>query len=155
MEPLKQWICDVCGKIIERPEDGYVVWGYDEDGRIDKIRILHQNRRGDQERQGCDHDRFQFPNSLPIDRFLGDDGKILLLSLVDPGPFFREEYRDQIADKRQFLDVVRRFQIPYYEEARLYLDRARAEGFLDGANEIYTYLPSTLKSVVEEYGSKE
>ena len=25
MEPLKQWVCDVCGKIIETPDDGYVV----------------------------------------------------------------------------------------------------------------------------------
>ena len=39
MEPLKQWVCDVCGKIIETPDDGYVVWGENAEGKIDKIRI--------------------------------------------------------------------------------------------------------------------
>lgn len=36
MEPLKQWICDVCGQVIENNEDAYVVWGRDESGKIDK-----------------------------------------------------------------------------------------------------------------------
>lgn len=42
MEPLKQWVCDVCGKIIETPDDGYVVWGENAEGKIDKMRILHK-----------------------------------------------------------------------------------------------------------------
>lgn len=56
MEPLRQWICDVCGKVIEKPEDGYVVWGTNEEGKIDKIRILHKNNHVDGYIIGCDHD---------------------------------------------------------------------------------------------------
>lgn len=57
MEPLRQWICDVCGKVIEKPEDGYVVWGTNEEGKIDKIRILHKNNHVDGYIIGCDHEK--------------------------------------------------------------------------------------------------
>lgn len=36
MEPLKQWVCDVCGKIIETPDDGYVVWVEMQKGKLIK-----------------------------------------------------------------------------------------------------------------------
>jgi len=29
LQPLKQWFCDVCGEVIEDPEDGYVLWSVD------------------------------------------------------------------------------------------------------------------------------
>lgn len=154
MEPLKQWICDVCGKIIETPEDGYVVWGTDENGLIDKIKILHKNSHVNGERTGCDCDR-RYSMSLPLESFLGDDGKVVFMSLMDPGPYFVEEYRNRIADMRLFLDVFRRLQIPYYEEARLYWAEARTDGFFAGANEVWTYLPRTLQALVEEYRDGE
>lgn len=154
MEPLKQWICDVCGKVIEKPKDGYVVWGENEQGQIDKIRILHKNKHVDGHVTGCDHDR-RYSMSLPIESFLGDDGKVLLLSLIDPGPDFREEYRDHIADMRLFLEFFRRVQLPYYEEARIYWDKARSDGYFAGANEIWSYLPENLKTLTEEYSAEK
>lgn len=154
MEPLKQWICDVCGKVIESPSEGYVVWGENEDGMVDKFRIIHQNRHIDGKIVGCDCDR-KYNLSMPLESFLGDEGKVQFLSIVDPGPEFTSEYRDQIANKRLFLEVVRRLQIPYYEEARIYWNRARADGFFCGANEVWTYLPETLKCLIEEYRPKD
>ena len=153
MEPLKQWVCDVCGRIIETPEDGYVVWGKNHDGLIDKIRILHKNNHVNGERIGCDLDR-RFSFSLPLESFLGDEGKVRFLSLIDPGPDFIQDYRNHIADIRLFLEIFRRLQIPYYEEARLYWDMAQADGFFDGANEVLTYMPRTLQRIVEEYCDK-
>lgn len=26
LQPLKQWICDTCGEIIEAPHDGWLEW---------------------------------------------------------------------------------------------------------------------------------
>lgn len=154
MEPLRQWICDVCGKVIEKPEDGYVVWGENEQGQIDKIRILHKNNHVDEHVTGCDHDH-RYSMSLPLESFLGDNGKVRLLSLIDPGPDFRAKYQEHIADIRLFLEFFRRVQLPYYEEARLYWGKARADGFFDGANEIWTYLPRNLKMLIEEYSDNE
>lgn len=154
MEPLRQWICDVCGRVIEKPEDGYVVWGTNEQGKIDKIRILHKNNHVNGCVTGCDHDH-RYPLSLPVESFLGDDGKVLLLSLIDPGSNFQAEYQEHIANMRLFLEFFRRVQLPYYEEARLYWEKARVDGYFAGANEIWTYLPSTLKTLIEEYADDE
>lgn len=153
MEPLQQWICDVCGGIIEKPEDGYVVWSRDIDKKLDRIRIVHKNKIVGDKRVGCDRDK-SFPLSMDLKSFLGPKGIVRLLSMVDPGPNFTNEYEDRIANKRLFLEFVRRLQIPYYEEARLYWNEAMADGFFDGANEIKTYDPEDLQSLVEEYGNK-
>ncbi len=154
MEPLRQWICDVCGKVIEKPEDGYVVWGTNEQGKIDKIRILHKNNHVNGCVTGCDHDHgHRYPSSLPVESFLGDDGKVRLLSLIDPGPDFQAEYQEHIANMRLFLEFFRRVQLPYYEEARLYWEKARADGYFAGANEIWTYLPRNLKMLIDEYST--
>ena len=146
MEPLKQWVCDVCGKIIETPDDGYVVWGENAEGKIDKIRILHKNNHVGNCKVGCDHDR-RYSMSLPLESFLGDEGKVHFLSMIDPGPDFREDYREHIADKRLLLETFRRLQLPYYEEARLYWDKAKADGYFDGANEIWPQSRSSRTSV--------
>lgn len=151
MEPLKQWVCDVCGKVIESPDDGYVVWGENAEGKIDKIRILHRNTSIGDCAVGCDHDRYRYPMSLPLESFLGDEGMVRFLSMIDPGPDFCENYKERIADKRLLLETFRRLQLPYYEEARLYWPKATADGYFDGASEIWRYLPQTLKSLIEKY----
>lgn len=152
MEPLKQWVCDVCGHVIENNEDAYVVWGRDKSGKINKMRIVHKNYRlDDGTKTGCDWDQITYNESLPISCFLGAEGIAQLLALIDPGCFHVEDYADRIADVRLFVEMFRRFQIPYYEEARFYLSRARADGFLWDSNEVDMYLPSTLKKVIDEY----
>ena len=46
---------------------------------------------------------------------------------------------------------MRRLTIPYYEEARLYWSRAEADGFFDGANEVWLYMPHNLEALIERY----
>ena len=152
MEPLKQWICDVCGEIIEKPEDGYVVWGTDQEDKLDKMLILHKNNRHkDGTKTGCDREKMKYTSLLPLSSFLGDDGKVLFLSLVDAGPYHCPEYKNNVADVRLLLEVYRRLQIPYYEEARLYWDRAMEDGYFQEANEVWMYLPETLRRLIELY----
>jgi hypothetical protein len=43
-------------------------------------------------------------------------------------------------------------QLPYYEEARFYWNDARRDGYFTGANEVWIYLPSTLKELIQLYG---
>ena len=147
MEPLIQWICDLCGKVIEKPEDGYVAWGENEQRQIDRIRILHKNNHVNGHIPGCGHDNFRSPMSQPLESLLGDNGKVYLLSMIDPDPGLCWEFSKRIADMRLFLEFFRRVQLPYYEEARMYWGKARSDSFFDGANEIWTYLPRNLKAV--------
>lgn len=156
LEPLKQWVCDVCGRIIESPEEGYVIWNENDDGMIDKIRIVHKNALKNGKQEGCDKDLKNYPRSSSLVSFLGDEGKVLFLSLVDPGPNFIKEYKKSISDIRLFLEVFRRLQLPYYEEARLYWNKARDAGFFADVNEVSLYLPKTLKYIVDNYsGGKD
>jgi hypothetical protein len=40
--PLKQWICDTCGEVIERPNEGYVQFvDSNNDGNYDDFVIVH------------------------------------------------------------------------------------------------------------------
>ena len=50
------------------------------------------------------------------------------------------------------MELVRRLTIPHYEEARLYWDKAKQNGFFEGANEIWVYLPNNLRDLIQEYG---
>lgn len=76
LKPLKQWVCDVCGEVIEKPEDGYVVWNDDDEFRYFDFTVIHQGR--------CDNDRL--PNSLPVTEFLGEQGITVLMSKLSLGP---------------------------------------------------------------------
>jgi hypothetical protein len=50
------------------------------------------------------------------------------------------------------LEIICRLHVPYYEEARRYFAEARADGHLDGVNEVALYMEDTLKSIVDKYG---
>lgn len=146
MEPLNQWICDTCGEVIERPEDGYVIWKEDEEGKLDDILIIHRNGLPN---KSCDDKSYRL--SLDLESFIGANGLVRLLSIVDPGPYHCNEYSNKVSNMRKFVDVIRRLHIPYYEEARLYWHEALADGFFNGANEVWMYLPRTLQELIERY----
>ena len=59
----------------------------------------------------------------------------------------------RVEDIREFIEFARRLALPYYEEARLYWPKAEQDGFFDGANEIWIYLPITLEKLVRTYGA--
>ena len=149
LKPLKQWYCDVCGKIIKKPEDGYVIWSTNDNFEITDIKIIHQNKMRRGKLTGCDRHEPEYMSSLPLDCFLGDVGKAELLAMVDPGPRFYSEYKNHIADKRMFIEFVKRVQLPYYEEARFYMESEVGLRILDGANEVYALLPRTLKAIID------
>jgi hypothetical protein len=155
MEVLKQWVCDVCGHIIETPEKCYVVWKYK--GTKEKqfeYKIVHQNHTDEHGKKcGCDNDR-SYHCSASMSGFLGDRGMVKLLSMIDPGALHMPEYKEQIKNIRDFLEFFRRVQLPYYEEARLYWGCARNDGYFVGANEVWIYLPSTLKDLIEKYSKR-
>ncbi|WP_054749993.1 hypothetical protein [Ruminiclostridium josui] len=41
LKPLGQWICDVCGEVIQSPKDGYVQWNRNLNQEIDDFVIVH------------------------------------------------------------------------------------------------------------------
>ncbi|MFZ0772879.1 MAG: hypothetical protein WCA49_24205 [Candidatus Sulfotelmatobacter sp.] len=54
-----------------------------------------------------------------------------------------------VHDLREWTVFFRRLHLPYYEEVRQCTQGLREERD-GGANEIYLYLPDTLKQIIEE-----
>ena len=141
MEPLKQWICDRCGEVIERPEDGYVFWKKP-NFKNEDFQIVHHVR--------CNLDQ-SYTQSMDLRRFLGADGLVRLLSKLDPGSMHQPNHQCEVSNMREFVEFFRRLQLPYYEEARIYWGVAKDDGFFSDANEVWIYLPSTLKELIQQY----
>jgi hypothetical protein len=125
--PLMGWRCASCGELIIRIEDGWVEWLASEDDygitRVRGLRLVHRlilNSR-DSDRNRCRYDdRREFKQDcslvegLPLDRFVGADGLMLLLSLLAESEMPRAE----------LLELVKRVHIPGYEQTREVFEEA-------------------------------
>ena len=125
--PLRGWRCASCGELITRIEDGWVEWLASEDDygitRVRGLRLVHRlifnSRTSDRNRCRYD-DRREFKQDhslvegLPLDRFVGADGLMLLLSLLAESEMPRAE----------LLELVKRVHIPGYEQTREVFEEA-------------------------------
>lgn len=153
LRPLEQFVCDTCGEIIDTPEQGYIEWL--DDKKAGRFNIVHHSLRSPLKpsRSCYQHENAYGRSDSALQDFLGSRGVVEMLSFIDVGHYHRPEYHGpDVADLREWTEVARRLFIPHYEEARLYWDRALADGFFEGANELWPYLPETLQKLIEQYG---
>jgi hypothetical protein len=160
--PLEQWLCDTCGRLIEGVAEGYVEWNAENtfgDKEIAKdFHIVHVGGRSSLGPPGyCfQHQNARGRRDLPMKDFLGPKGIAQMLSFLDVGTFHLEEYSGHaVGDMREFVELFRRTQLPYYEQARNYFSRAKRDDFLGSPNEIYLFMPQTLKEIIQEYAESE
>ena len=113
------WTCSTCGELITGIDKGWVEWlaCEDEDGatRLKGMRLVHRPSAGGSERSRCQyHFRHEFQKDqsivegLPLERFVGVDGLMLLLSLI----------AENEMPKAELLELAKRVQIPGYEQSR-------------------------------------
>lgn len=106
-EPFVRWRCDECGQWIEDAEDGWVEWRESEGALVD-FRIVHRvsvSPRGGE--QGCYGD--DIAGNMLLENTLDVDGLAWLLGVLDKFKVAQPE----------FAELVRRLQVPFYEEARV------------------------------------
>ncbi len=104
------WICDTCGEDIVDPLGGLVIW-QTEGAMAQNFRVVHKGK--------CDwNDTHKM--SLEIESFIGPDGLALLLSWLSYGPVRPCDNGDRVANKDEYVVLVRRMQTPGYERARQY-----------------------------------
>ncbi len=145
-KPLTIWYCDVCGKPITSPREGYVIWQSKPDEKYKDFKIIHQRI--------CDDKSYHASSAL--EDFLGDKGLGTLLSFLSAGSILVDDGIKgaiRVSDLDDFVDFMRRVQTPYYEEARKYFSNSRLQDDFHGSNEAAPYNPSTLESIIKEYGS--
>lgn len=145
--PLKQFYCDTCHQVIEEPQDGFIRW-YDTGNKYLRFGIYHSGK--------CLllKDNYM-AREAHLNTFINENYLMAnLLSFLDIGKLHQEEYKGtEIADLREYTEIMRRLTIPYYEEARKYWEEAKNDGYFEGASEIWIYAVDNLKNLIEKYGS--
>ena len=144
LKPLQEWICDTCNKTISSAEDGYVIWRHDIDQRDFDFKIIHKFV--------CEP--ASYPSSVPLTEFIGSKGSTYLLSFISLGKIkARGRYRNycHVVDFDEFVDLYRRVQIPYYEEARTKFNTPALLADMEDASELHPYQEDVLKQIIEKY----
>ncbi len=147
--PLASWTCDVCGEQITDPDTGLVTWRTrnDEGRTAHDFLVVHKNMDG----YGCDPEARQgYTSNLDISAFLGDEGQARLLSMLNAGPLIASDRCEVLPqDMAGFVDLFRRMQTPWYEEARSRWADEDVQHWLGDASEVYPYQPEVLQRVAE------
>ncbi len=158
LTPLEQWYCDNCGEVIQSAREGYLEWL--NDGKAHSFKIVHHAPASPRRPGGGDcyhYTRHRHRRDINLDSFVGPAGMARLLSFLDVGPIHDPdaEHSPQVQNMREFAELMRRLTIPYYEEALRYWSRADADDYFGGANEVWIYLPDTLRTLIERYGEED
>lgn len=141
---LSRWFCDACGASIDSAADGIVVFQRKELLAAEHFMIVHKQSAPGHPR--CDP---RGPTRwVDLTTLLGVDGLTYLLSFLSVGPLMGHA-RAGVVDHDGFVDLVRRVQIPFYEEARPQFHEESVQEQLGDANEVYPYLPETLKRIAD------
>ncbi|MDZ7799986.1 MAG: hypothetical protein U5K81_04210 [Trueperaceae bacterium] len=153
LEPLHQFICDTCGQVIENPDQGYVEWFVDPHSPPDHHGFSIVHHAPYSPRRESDRDCYigRATGSLPLPRFLGQDGAAQRLAFLDLGPHHDPDRRNspQARDLREYVEFLRRLTIPYYEEARLHWHVLQSQDYA-GINETAIFEASELLRIIHD-----
>ena len=142
--PLKQWICDACGEVIDKPKDGWLEWYTEKNTSLATgFRIVHHKESCTYNDQTLEQQNLS-PCDLGLADVLGSGGLGNLLFMLE----LSEIGADKLADVKELLEIIRRLHLSYYEEARLYWNDALRDGFHDGC----VFDANTLLAIIQNYG---
>lgn len=152
LEPLKQWYCDGCGGIINSSEDGYLEW-IGPIGAPEGFKVIH-NTGGPS--GSCSHYvKHRYLKDMPLTHYTGENALAALLPFFDVGEYLDPDGNslNNLKDQREFVELIKRLLIPYYEDARLHFHEASYDGLFDGANEVTVSQPRLMKEIAEKYST--
>ena len=141
LRPLEQFICDECGELIEKLEDGWLEWIDDYKNPIHGFRIVHASGTSPRRKSGKN---CYYPESIGL-----CDGHLSHFSTIDGLAILLSFFEKNLGTPKELAEIIRRLHIPHYEEARRYLERASSDGFIDNIDSSQ----ADLKRVIEEYGN--
>jgi len=149
LEPLKQWICDSCGKLIEKPEDGW--WEYLHDMGKNLISGFHIVHYGNERSCYYNEQALLSKNisvgSMHLEHMITSGGFGHMLNWLE---LSETKKIDDRFDMTSFIEIMRRLYLPYWEEARQYWERAFKDGFHDKC----CFSENDLLSIIDEYGKQ-
>jgi len=151
LKPLVQWYCDTCGEVIEKADDGWVEWVW-KDRTNSGFRIVHHVGALPDGRTCQRNRRTEGLADRGLKDFLGSYGQSLLLCMLDDGEIADPKHtRPLSVDIREWLILFRRLNTPYYEEARLYMSKAKSDGYYNDWNQAAVFKDESLLELIKEY----
>jgi hypothetical protein len=151
LRPLKQWICDSCGEKIYSGNSGLIKWMKSspkenivgvQEPRFREFQIVHNSEK-------CigiyNKNVDASVVSIHTMKHLGSTDIVGYLMLC------LEE--NQCFEPQEVIEIIKRLQIPYYEEGRRYLDVAKKDGFLPKEQD-FQYSKRYLQNIVVKFKSK-
>ncbi len=127
------WRCDSCGKLVSDLGAGWVEWLAAEDAKgkpkVNGLRLVHRRSASPRwpEPHGCQYnprDEFRknhgIVEGLALDRFVGPDGLMLLLSMIS----------ERALPAQELIELAKRVQIPGYEAVHELVYDAVCEGVI-------------------------
>jgi hypothetical protein len=112
LKPMVEWVCDECGQVIAKADEGWVEWTARSDGTgAHDFRLVHHALASPRGQGGC----YRSPDGRPGERSshlhhaLGISGMLLMLEVLEDG----------VRDPKEWSVFFKRLFLPYYEEARL------------------------------------
>lgn len=155
MAPLTRWTCDICGTAITDPDVGLVVWPRSEARKFGGFKLVHKSISG----RTCD------PNdgpSMQISDLVGERGQAWLLYFLSEGPMSQQARLEaphdeptpqpRVSSLDEWVDLFRRLQVPWYEEARPLLNNELVRWSVSNYDDPGNYTPETLESVARAGG---
>lgn len=140
LRPLEQWFCDFCQEIIKSPRDCWLQWAVKPGKDLEKslvsedFRIVHQQ---------CKNHGSNI-SSVPIlwlKGFYEESSALHILRNLNHRPYKPSE----------LVEIIRRLEVPYYEQARLYWDQIIKHEAFDSLHEHEIYDPVFLKMLIKEH----
>ena len=142
--PNTAWSCDRCGEGVSL-QDGFVVWAREASGE-GGFRLIH--------RAVCDPGNRRYTYSQQLADFVGPDGLSYLMSFLSLGPIKialgESRSGPLVSDLDEFVDFVRRIQVPGYDRLRSRFGEADVlEQYADW-NESDPYQQAAISRLLEE-----
>jgi len=135
------WLCDVCHRLIDNVDRGYVIWKSPRDGKNHGYKIIHKSE--------CDLD--DHDSSMALRDVLGQEGLNRLLSFLSSGSVLRrleKGPRSSVPDVDEWVDFVRRVQIPNYDLARPLFGNSQFVADSIDSGTWMTYRPERLREAI-------
>lgn len=145
----KGWRCDSCADMITSVQAGWVEWLASEDKHGNDIlrglRLVHRGRKKNVRNHNCRYDPLEefrsgrtIVEGLPLERLVGADGLMILLSLL----------ADRELPYREILELIKRLQIPGYELVRNLSPRGQHSKLLSPVLSHGHYLQSEIREIL-------
>lgn len=141
MSAPSSWRCDGCGTVVTA--DGVLAFRTQQQApyAVGGFRILHDTCLPPDEPEG---------GAVGLAACLDRDGLSLLLAFLSAGPGRSGEPGPAVQDLDEFVDVIRRLHVPYYEPARPRFDEPDVRGALRQADRVGPYQSAGLRGLAPD-----